>query len=113
MVRYIKSDTEFSDIANKLNVLIENNESSSISKIISILDNLPAETRLYVADGEKRTTYFDKTSDGWEDNPYTYSSYDIADELLHGKFNYVYRVAYSPVPNPKTYSKRNAPKMWR
>lgn len=114
MVRYIKSTQDFSDVVSDINILVENG-TKSMYKIIQILNSLPVYTRLHVATDEsmKRTTWFDRTEKGWEDSPYSYSSYDIADELINGTFNYVYDISYLKPKEQTNTSNRYAPKLWR
>ena len=114
MKRYIKSNYDFDSIVDNINLLIESG-TKSLYEIIQILDGLPIGTRLRVATDSslKRTTYFDRTESGWEDSPYSYSSYDIADELINGKFNYVFDIKYLKPINQKYTSDRYKPKLWR
>ena len=113
MLRYIKASNEYSDIKDKINSLVE---SRSTSKIADILDDIPTGTRLRVATDTSmsRTTYFDRNDDGWEDNPYTYSSWDIADELVRGRFHFVYDIDPPKRLRPqKKVPERDTPAMWR
>lgn len=114
MKRYIKSNYDFDSIVDNINLLIESG-TKSLYEITQILDSLPIGTRLRVATDSslKRTTYFDRTESGWEDSPYSYSSYDIADELIRGKFNFVFGVDYSKPKEHKPIPDKYKPKLWR
>lgn len=109
---YVKASFDYQSVIREINELISR---KSTNKIARILDDIPVGSRLRVAKDESlsRTTYFDKTESGWEDYPYTYSSLDIADELVRGQFHYVYEIeVYTRVVKPNV-SDRYAPPMWR
>ena len=75
----------------EINNINNSNESNriKISKILLILDKLDIGYVIDLAPNQNSaTTHFTKIdSYKWEDYPYTYSTYDIADEIVNGRLN--------------------------
>ena len=109
---YVKASSDYQSVIHEINELIARKDTNKIARL---LDDIPVGSRLRVAKDESlsRTPYFDKTDSGWEDHPYTDSSWDIADELVRGRVHYVYEIeVYTRVVKPNV-SDRYAPPMWR
>ena len=112
MKLYIKANSDYSSMIQRINDLAKQKKTSSIT---DILNDIPVGGCLRVATDESmsRTTYFDKTEKGWEDYPYTYSSWDIADEIVRGRFRYVYDIEIYTGTIKPNMPDRYAPPMWR
>lgn len=77
----------------EINNINNSNESNiiKISKIIRILDKLDIGYVIDLAPNQNSAiTHFTKiNSYKWEDYPYTYGTYDIANEIVNGRLNKV------------------------
>ena len=80
-------------VIQEINNINDSNESNGIkiSKIIRILDKLDIGYVIDLAPNQNSAiTHFTKiNSYKWEDFPYTYGTYDIADEIVNGRLNTV------------------------
>lgn len=113
MKRYIRATT-YGDTVDRINALAEKGD---IYAIVDILDRFPDGLTIQLSKESEatHTTSFDKVDGDWVEMGYDkYSSYDIADELVHGRYRYLISIKGTPkVKEMSPVPDRFKPKMWR
>lgn len=113
MKRYIKSTTDVDNV-QYINDLASKRD---ISSITTLLIKLPegVTLRLAMEPEANHTTSFDKVNGKWvEFGTDKYSSHDIADEIVNGRYNYAIEIKDTPKLKPMhEVPDRYKPKMWR
>lgn len=112
MKRYIKCNAE-SDLISEINELAQSGRTSAIAQI---LDDMSENTFIKISTDEagSHTSSFTKEQGKWVEGwDASYSSYDIADELVRGRYHYLVKISKVVKETKPNVPYRDKPSMWR
>lgn len=114
MKRYIKCNSN-TDVIERIMSFVEKRDVYSVKRELSLLPDNTAIKISINPKGESGFQHYIKQGSHWDDvdGTFSYSSYDIADELINGRYNYLVDLVQLTKKYEPHISERNKPAMWR